>query len=38
MPTRLLVAEGRLSPRCAIYDVATRTLLGDPIVHESGRT
>ena len=33
--TRLLVTEGRLVTTMRIYDVATRTLLGDPIVHES---
>ena len=33
---RLMVADGLLTTTMRVYDVATRTLLGDPIVHESG--
>ena len=33
---RLMVADGVSTTTMRIYDVATRTLLGDPIVHESG--
>ena len=33
---RLMVADGVSTTTMRIYDVATRTLLGEPIVHESG--